>query len=126
MHSNARLTEAQRKIVQDELRARTSTQEQLATRFGVHRSTIRRWAKREGTADLPSGPKSPRTVITPEYRKAVIDHRSNNKDHGPITIAHHLKENFPFANRGTVLKILQQERLCQSSDKKKSDKKGSL
>lgn len=125
MHSNARLTEAQRKIVQDELRARTSTQEQLASRFGVHRSTIRRWAKREGTTDLPSGPKSPRTVITPAYRRAVIDHRFNNEDHGPITIAYHLKENFPFANRGTVLKILQQERIYQSRDKEKPSKKGS-
>lgn len=123
MHKNSRLTEAQRKIIQTEVRNRTSTQHQLAKRFGVSRATIQRWAHRDEVTDRRSGPKNPRRVVTAEYRQAVINYRLKHSDRGPITIAAALKEEFPFANRGTVLRILQQEQLCGTKKKVKGQKK---
>jgi hypothetical protein len=51
------------------------------------------------------------TVLTNEYRQAVLNYRQENPDHGPIRIACELKGQYNFANWGTVLKILQQKRL---------------
>ena len=67
---------------------------------------------------MKSGPKNPKTVITPAYEKAVLDYRKKNENHGPITIAFYLKKQFPFANRGTVLKILQTANLTKPKGKK--------
>lgn len=119
-HGNAQLTVSQRKLIHELYHAGKAKKSELARRFNVNRKTIDRWVNRESPYDKPSGPKIPRTVITPAYRKAVIAWRKANPDHGPITIAYHLKPRFDFANRGTVQRILQQEKL---SARKASGKK---
>lgn len=120
-HGNAQLTIAQRKLIHELYHSGKSKKSELALRFNVNRKTIDRWVNRDSPEDKPSGPKNPRTVITLEYRSAVISHRKVHPNHGPKTIAYHLKSEFSFANRGTVLRILQQEKLSkkQSAEKKR-------
>ena len=60
-------------------------------------------------------------MITEPYRQAVLDYRKDHPHHGPIRIAHQLKEDYPFANRGTVLKILQAQQLTKPKPGKKAD-----
>ena len=120
-HGNAQLTIAQRKLIHELYHSGKSKKSELARRFNVNRKTIDRWVNRESFEDHPSGPKIPRTVITCEYRAAVIAHRKTHPNHGPKRIAYHLKSAFSFANRGTIQRILQQEKLSkkQSAEKKR-------
>lgn len=122
IHGNAALTVKQRKLIRS-LYLEGHTISSLARRFYINRKTAERWAKRTTHTDQKSGPKVPRTVITPAYRQAIINHRRNNKDHGAITIAYHLKSDFPFANRGTVQKILTEEKLSRLSSSEGKEKK---
>jgi len=70
--------------------------------------------------DKSSTPLTLQTVITPEYRAAVIDYRMEHQNHGPIRIAQELTGHFPWANRGTVLSILQQEGLTRPLKREKA------
>lgn len=117
IHKNAQLTVKQRQLIQQLYRDGQAKKSELARRFNVNRKTIDRWVERDNPYDRLSGPKQPLRVITAEYQQAVISHRQDHPDHGPITIAFHLKEPFPFANRGTVQRILQQEGLTRSRQK---------
>lgn len=121
-HRNSSLTIAQRSLIQQLYHSGKAKKSELARRFNVNRKTIDRWVNRDSPYDKPSGPKEPRTVITSEYREAVIEYRKSHPAHGPKTIAYYLKAEFHFANRGTVQRILQQEGISKRSPReKKSD-----
>ena len=96
-HGNASLTVSQRKLIQELYHSGKAKKSELARRFNVNRKTIDRWVNRKSPFDKPSGPKNPRKVITESYRQAVIKHRENHPEDGPITIAYHLKSKFSFA-----------------------------
>ena len=119
LHKNAGLTVKQRKQVKEIYAAGGISYAKLAQRFGVSVPTIEKWVKRPSPEDLKSGPRRPKTVISDAYRKAVLDYRAEHENHGPIRIAFELKSAFAFANRGTVLKILQQARLTRPKGEKK-------
>ncbi len=72
LHGSARTTEVVRRAIQhseESLRA-------LARRHGVNQKTIAKWKKRGSTADLPTGPKDPRsTSLTIEEEAAVVAFR---------------------------------------------------
>jgi len=125
LHGNAQLTIAQKKLIHRLYHEEKVKKSELSRRFNVNRKTIDRWVTRDDPYDKPSGPKNPRTVITPAYRAAVIEYRKINPDHGPKTIAYHLKTTFSFANRGTIERILRQERLSkpQSRTQRKKNSK---
>lgn len=72
LHGNAQLTIAQRKLINELYHSGNAKKSELARRFNVNRKTVDRWVNRDGFEDRPSGPKIPRTVITPEYRSAVM------------------------------------------------------
>ena len=118
-HSNAQLTVSQRRLIRKLYNTEGAKISDLARRFNVNRKTIIRWINRDSPYDKPSGPKTPRRVITQAYREAVIKHRKANPNHGPVTIAFYLKAEFSFANRGTILRILQQEGLNKRNSKAK-------
>jgi transposase len=120
-HGNSSLTVAQRRLIHDLYHSGKAKKSELARRFHVNRKTIDRWVDRDSPYDKPSGPKNPRKVITPEYRQAVIDYRKTHPDHGPKTIAYYLKAEFNFANRGTILRILQQEGMTKPRPKEKKN-----
>ena len=118
LHANAALTVKQRQEVRRLHEAGTSIR-RLAQRFGVNPSTIQRWVKRPSPLDLTTAPVAHHTVITPEYRAAVVVYRKAHPNHGPIRIAQELSEAFPGAHRGTILRILQEEGLTHPPHKEK-------
>ena len=72
LHGSATTTEAVRRAIQhsqESLRA-------LARRHGVNPKTIAKWKGRTSVADLPTGPKEPRsTVLTVEEEAVVVAFR---------------------------------------------------
>src|ERR1700722_19813859 len=72
LHGRATTTEAVRRAIQhsqESLRA-------LATRYGINQKTVAKWKKRTAVADLPTGPKDPKsTVLTVEEEAIVIAFR---------------------------------------------------
>jgi transposase InsO family protein len=68
LHGSATTTEAVRRAIQhsqESLRA-------LARRHGVNQKTIAKWKKRRSTADLPTGPKDPRSTSLSIEDEAVV------------------------------------------------------
>lgn len=121
LHAKAALTIKQRQQVR-QLHQQGESIRSLARRFGVAERTIRRWANRESPDDRSSAPKHPKRVVTPAYRDAVLAYRQAHPTHGPIRIAHALKPTFAFANRNSVQRILQAEKLTQATVKSKPQK----
>ena len=72
LHGSATTTEAVRRAIQhsqESLRA-------LAKRHGVNQKTIAKWKKRTSTADLPTGPKDPRsTSLSIEDEEVMVAFR---------------------------------------------------
>ncbi|UVC17934.1 IS481 family transposase [Mesorhizobium onobrychidis] len=68
LHRRATTTEAVRRAIQhsqESLRA-------LAKRYGIDQKTVRKWRNRISTADLPTGPKKPRSTVLSLEEEAVI------------------------------------------------------
>lgn len=124
LHAQAALTIKQRQEVKMLHKTHGLSIRELAVKFRVNPSTIQRWVHRESPLDLSSAPIRHPTVITQEYRRAVIAHRKANPQHGPIRIAQELQERFPFAHRGTVLRILQEEGLTRPPVKQRKPRQG--
>ena len=72
LHGSATTTEAIRRAIQhsqESLRA-------LAKRYGINQKTVAKWRKRTSVADLPTGPKEPRsTVLSPEEEAVIVAFR---------------------------------------------------
>ncbi len=117
LHANASLTVHQRLEVRRLHKDQNVSIRELADRFHVNPTTIQRWVGRDVPLDLSTAPKHPHTVVTPEYRAAVIAYRQAHPRHGPIRIAAELKGPFPMTNRGTVQRILQEENLAMTKTK---------
>ena len=68
LHGSARTTEAVRCAIQhsqESLRV-------LARRHGINPKTVAKWKKRKSAADLPTGPKAPRSTVLTLEEEAVI------------------------------------------------------
>ena len=68
LHGRATTTEAMRRAIQDSeesLRA-------LSKRYGINQKTVAKWKKRTSVADLPTGPKEPRSTVLSIEEEAVI------------------------------------------------------
>jgi len=92
---------------------------ELARNYHCSWLTANRWAHRDDPCDHSCAPKHHWTVVTPQYREAVLACRRDNPHWGPIRIAWVLKPDFTQANRGTVLRILQQADLTRPPRKAK-------
>ncbi len=72
LHGSATTTEAVRRAIQhsqESLRA-------LAKRYGINQKTVAKWKKRTAVADLPTGPKEPKsTVLTVEDEAVIVAFR---------------------------------------------------
>ena len=72
LHGSATTTEAVRRAIQH---SQASLRE-LAKRYGINQKTVAKWRKREGVADLPTGPRKPKsTVLTPEEEAIIVAFR---------------------------------------------------
>ena len=68
LHGSATTTEAVRRAIQhsqESLRA-------LAGRYGINPKTVAKWKKRTSVADLPTGPKEPRSTVLSIEDEAII------------------------------------------------------
>ncbi|TIX18442.1 MAG: IS481 family transposase, partial [Mesorhizobium sp.] len=72
LHGSATTTEAVRRAIQhsqESLRA-------LAKRYGINQKTVAKWRDRTSVADLPTGPREPRsTVLLPEEEAVRVAFR---------------------------------------------------
>src|ERR687890_1719940 len=67
-HGSATTTAAIRRAIQhsqESLRA-------LAQRYGVNQKTVAKWRKRTSDADLPTGPREPRSTVLSIQEEAVV------------------------------------------------------
>src|SRR5271156_2291870 len=68
LHGSATTTAAVRRAIQhsqESLRA-------LANRYGVNQKTVAKWKKRTAAADLPTGPKNPRSTLLSIEKEAIV------------------------------------------------------
>lgn len=120
LHSNAALTIPQRIEVKRLFEIEKVSVSELAGRFCVGESTIRKWIKRDSPKDRSSAPKRKREVVTDDYKQAVIEYRRLNPTHGAKRIAFELKDKYAITNRGTVALILQKHGLTKKSHRVKT------
>ena len=120
LHSNAALTIPQRIEVKRLFEIEKVSVSELAKRFCVGESTIRKWINRDSPEDKSSCPHQKRQVVTDDYRDAVLEYRRHNPRHGARRIAFELKAKYPQANRGTVALILKAESLTGKQNREKT------
>src|ERR1041384_1775022 len=68
LHGSATTTEAVRRAIQHSqasLRA-------LARRYGINQKTVAKWKRRSSVADLPTGPRDPRSTVLSVEDEAII------------------------------------------------------
>ena len=68
LHGSATTTEAVRRAIQhsqESLRA-------LAKRYGINQKTVAKWKKRTSVADLPTGPKEPKSTVLSIEEEAIV------------------------------------------------------
>ena len=112
LHGSATTTEAVRQAIQhsqESLRA-------LAKRYGVNQKTVAKWRKREGVADLPTGPKEPKsTVLTVEEEAMVVAFRR----HTVLPLddcLYALQPSIPHLTRSSLHRCLQRHDISRLPD----------
>ena len=68
LHSSATTTEAIRRAIQ---RSQASLRA-LSSRYGINQKTVAKWKKRTSVADVPTGPKDPKSTVLSTEEEAVI------------------------------------------------------
>jgi hypothetical protein len=72
LHGSATTTEAVRRAIQHSQESLRT----LAKRHGINQKTVAKWKGRASVADLPTGPKEPRsTVLSPEEEAVIVAFR---------------------------------------------------
>jgi len=72
LHGSATTTEAIRRAIQNSQESLRT----LARRYGINQKTVAKWKKRVSVADLPTGPREPRsTVLLPEEEAVIVAFR---------------------------------------------------
>ena len=68
LHGSATTTEAVRRAIQH----RQESLRALARRYGINPKTVAKWKKRSSVADLPTGPREPRSTVLSLEDEAII------------------------------------------------------
>lgn len=68
LHGSATTTEAVRRAIQHSQESLRT----LAKRYGINQKTVAKWKKRASVADLPTGPKEPRSTVLSIDEEAII------------------------------------------------------
>lgn len=68
LHGSATTTEAVRRAIQH----RQESLRTLAKRYGINQKTVAKWKRRASVADLPTGPKEPRSTVLSIEEEAVM------------------------------------------------------
>src|SRR6202051_580880 len=68
LHGSARTTAAVRRAIQHS----QESLRDLAKRYGINQKTVAKWKQRSSTADLPTGPREPRSTVLSLDDEAII------------------------------------------------------
>ena len=68
LHGSATTTEAIRRAIQHSQASLRS----LAERYGINQKTVAKWRKRDSVADLPTGPKEPKSTVLSIEEEAIV------------------------------------------------------
>src|ERR671913_2636505 len=68
LHGSATTTEAVRRAIQHSQESLRT----LAKRYGINQKTVRKWKGRGSVADLPTGPKEPRSTVLSIEEEAIV------------------------------------------------------
>lgn len=68
LHGSARTTAAVRRAIQDSQESLKS----LAKHYGINPKTVAKWKKRGSVANLPTGPKAPRSTVLSIEEEAIV------------------------------------------------------
>ena len=68
LHGSATTTEAIRRAIQHS----QASLRDLAKRYGINQKTVAKWRKRVGVADLPTGPREPKSTVLTSEEEAII------------------------------------------------------
>ena len=68
LHGSATTTEAVRRAIQHSQESLRT----LAKRYGINPKTVAKWKKRDSVADLPTGPREPRSTVLSIEDEAII------------------------------------------------------
>src|SRR4028118_1067591 len=68
LHGSATTTEAIRRAIQHSEASLRS----LAKRYGINQKTVAKWKRRTSVADVPTGPKEPRSTVLSIEDEAVV------------------------------------------------------
>src|SRR5207344_1741103 len=68
LHGSATTTEAIRRAIQHSQASLRS----LARRYGINQKTVAKWKRRSSVADLPTGPREPRSSVLSIEDEAII------------------------------------------------------
>ena len=68
LHGSATTTEAVRRAIQHSQESLRT----LAKRYGINPKTVAKWKKRGSVADLPTGPREPRSTVLSIEDEAII------------------------------------------------------
>ena len=103
LHGSARTTPCLRA----ELQASKESTRSLAARYGLNPKTVKKWRERTTTADVPMGPKAPKsTVLTPAEEAIVVAFRQ--KTLLPLDdVLGCLKDTIPNLSRSALHRCLQ-------------------
>lgn len=123
LHANARTTEAIRREIRNSQESIIKT----AKRFNVNPKTVIKWKKREGTKDLPMGPKKVKsTVLSEAEEEAIVAFRKMTEL--PLDdVLYSLQENIPHLTRSSLHRclkrhgcsVLPKKQITSSAGKKK-------
>jgi transposase-like protein len=72
LHKRARTTPAVRKEIQES----TLPERTLARKYGITRTTVRKWKRRDSVDDLPVMPKTIHATLSPEEERIVVELRT--------------------------------------------------
>src|SRR4030042_10375 len=118
IHGNSALSLKQRVEVQRLPQGQGVSSRQLAARYRVNLSTIRRWIHRKAPLDVASGPHHPRPRLTPEQRAAIRRYREENPRAGARTIAAVLTKEYGPLSPATIGRFLKAEGWTRPREKK--------
>ena len=109
LHGSATTTEAVRRAIQhsqESLRA-------LAKRYGINQKTVAKWRKRTSVADLPTGPKEPKsTVLSIEEEAIIVAFRRHTLL--PLDdCLYALQPTIPHLTRSSLHRCLQRHGICR-------------
>src|SRR5919107_4345483 len=68
LHGSATTTEAIRRAIQHS----EASLRMLAARYGINQKTVAKWKRRTSVADVPTGPKEPRSTVLSVEDEAVL------------------------------------------------------